>query len=131
MKNEGKNLKVFGYGLGLILGFIGWRVSREHGLNFTVIVLWVVAAGFVLITSIDYRLLKPFYTQWMKVAGVLSKMITGFLLVVIFYTIFLITGIILRLLKKDFLNRAIDSSLPSYWIDRKDAVKKEDYQKQF
>lgn len=86
----------------------------------------------LLATVFKVELLKPIYTQWMKVAHAIGATITGLILSLMFYGIFGITGIILRILKKDLLNEKLEPQASSYWIKRvKDPSGKKYYENQF
>lgn len=132
MNKEKKNLIVFGYGLAVILGLISLHVWRDHGWHLAHTILFPCIAALILITTIRYPLLKPLYKQWMKGAHFIGSVITGAILSVLFYVVFGIAGIILRLIKKDLLDKRIDKSVDSYWINREQvAFKRSDYTRQF
>jgi len=86
----------------------------------------------LLTTIIKVELLKPIYVQWMKVAHFIGTTITGLMLALMFYCIFGIVGIVLRILKKDLLNEKLEPQAKSYWIKRtKDPSGKKYYENQF
>lgn len=118
MDKEKKNLVVFGYGLAVILGFISFKIWHDHGWGIMHIVLFAGILALVLVTMLRYRSLKPFYTQWMKGAHFIGNVITGIILSVLFYFVFGIAGIVLRLLKKDLLDQKLDYAVDSYWIKK-------------
>jgi len=132
MKIQKKQVLVFGYGLPLILSFIAYRLWMKHG--------WIgvpsamVVGAFVLLgfTIVNWQRIIPFYKKWMKVVHFIGQIITSILLSVVFYLVFGIAGIVLRLLRKDFLDRKIESEKESYWI-RKPIIplEKERYKQQF
>lgn len=78
------------------------------------------------------RLLKYLYRNWLKVAKTISYIITLILLVSMYYSIFSIYGLLLRLLKTDLCDLEIDRDKDSYFgkIEIK-PVKKEEYSQQF
>ena len=119
MKNkERKNLLVFGYGLAVILTFMTLRFWIKHGFSpFGVIVL-LAAALLALITATNVQILKPFYTAWMAVAHRIGGVVSSVILIIIFYTLFGIAGIILRLLGKDLLSQRIEKEAKTYWRKR-------------
>ncbi|OGX38752.1 MAG: hypothetical protein A3C36_00750 [Omnitrophica WOR_2 bacterium RIFCSPHIGHO2_02_FULL_52_10] len=132
MVNEQKNLKVFGYGLAVVLAFIAYKVWRGHG---WVAVHAALLAGiflFILVTAVRYQALKPLYIRWMKVAHFIGTVITGIILSVLFYGVFGVTGLILRLMRKDLLDRKWDAAAASYWIPKGQAAfEPEHYTRQF
>ena len=118
MDSEKKNLVVFGYGLAAILGFVSFKIWRDHGWSAAHIALFACILALVIITMRRYQLLKPLYTRWMKVAHFLGNIITGLILSILFYFIFGIAGIILRLLKKDLLDQRLNGAADSYWTKK-------------
>ena len=90
---EIKNLKVFGYGLSVILVFISYKIFKTHGPT-----LWhgLLGASFlvlVIVTTFKLDLIKPFYKQWMRVAHVIGGVVTTLILAVLFYAMFGVVGI--------------------------------------
>lgn len=132
MTKEEKNLKVFGYGLAAILLFFAvknWLKFQWNPLN---ILLIVLAGFFILITVLNLKTLKTIYRKWMAVAHVIGSVVTIFILSVLFYVVFGLVGILLRLMRKDLLDRAIDSQKQSYWKRRNPVeFNKEHYLRQF
>jgi hypothetical protein len=116
---EKKNLLVFGYGLALILSVIAVNLWWEHGLRWTHAVLLSGIVTVILLTAFRRDLLKRFYARWMRVAHVIGAVVTGVILSLVFYAVFVPVGIVLRLLRKDFLDRGFDDRVRSYWLKRK------------
>ena len=78
------------------------------------------------------ELLKPVYNIWMPAAHFIGSVISGIILSVVFYVTFGISGIILRLLRKDLLDQKICINKESYWTRKDEGVfDKERYTKQF
>ena len=132
MTKELKNLLVFGYGLAVISLFLCWRISVKHGWSLIcwVLVIFCLIALWMTLFRRDY--LKEFYKRWMKVAHFIGGIVTAVILSVIFYCIFGLVGIILRVLGKDLLNQKLNRSLKSYWITRPEQeFVKNQYTRQF
>ncbi len=130
IKSGKKELKQFGYTMGIVLGVLGmlflWR-GKEWYLYF--IVLSVVFLVPAIILPI---LLKPIQKLWMAVAILLGWLMTRVILSILFYLVIAPIGLILRLSGKDFLNRSFEEHNDSYWIPRETVEhNKEDYEKQF
>jgi len=132
-KNERRNLCTFGYGLAVIIIYFYWR----HTLYYPEISsldtsFLIVALLFVIVTFFDYTLLRPIYKKWMIMTRFIGGIVTFLLLSMIFYFIFGIAGLVLRLMKKDLLDRQWQPDAASYWRKReKRTFNKEDYLKQF
>jgi len=107
-------------------------IGIDQGFS-TLALLFLGISCLALMTAIlKVELLKPIYIQWMKVAHAIGATITGLILSLMFYGIFGITGIILRLLKKDLLNEKLEPQASSYWIKKtKDPSGKKYYENQF
>lgn len=119
MDKEKKNLRVFGYGLALILSVVFVNLWRNHGLQWTHAVLLPGIVTLIFLTAFRRDLLNRFYVRWMQVAHVIGTVVTGVVLSVVFYVVFAPAGVILRLLGKDFLERKLDDHAASYWLERK------------
>lgn len=112
---EQKNLTVFSYGLAVIFCIFTFFYIRKNGWGISASLLLVWDVMFILITVILPTWLKPLYRRWMRVAHFISFLVTTVCLSFIFYFVFTPIGILLRLFKKDFLDRSIDRTVPSYW----------------
>ena len=163
--NEIKNLKVFGYGLALLIAYLTMLKVGGGKPSFFIFVLslaallWVLAHrerplfkaayylllfGFqlsiarllfqnpsgiaaawfglslflFLLSQFKVQLLEPVYRVWMKLAHAVGGLLTAVTLTVFFYLIFGLVGIVLRLLRKDLLDRTWDESAKSYWVKK-------------
>jgi uncharacterized membrane protein YraQ (UPF0718 family) len=117
-QQEKKNLLVFGYGVGILLTIFSNHWAKHHGWGTINWVFLVIAFGLVIVTFLNYLAIKPFYKQWMKVAHAIGTVITTLILTVLYYCVFGIAGIMLRLLRKDLLDRRLDPKASTYWIAR-------------
>jgi hypothetical protein len=132
MKNEKKNLLVFGYGLAAIICFFIWRHSAKHGdVGPISIGFLVLAALIAIVTAINHRILKPFYDKWMIGAHFIGSVITTIILCLLFYCVFGIVGIILRIIRLDLLDEKLELERASYWMKRKKEFNRESCTKQF
>ena len=132
MKIQTKQLKVFGYGLAVIMAFFAWRFwAQEKNLSW-VPILGAASLLFACVTTFRLEALIPFYTRWMKVAQFIGSIVTVLILSIIFYFVFGIVGIMLRLLRKDLLDQTMDRRTVSYWHKRPQTeFQKDRYRKQF
>ena len=132
MNQERKNLLVFGYGLPVILTVIGLLNMRKHGLSWFNETLFALAVVVLSITVFNQPLLKIIYTKWMKVAHFIGQIMTTVLLAVVFYLIFTPVGLVLRLMRKDYMDRKLQPEAKSYWhLREKKPFDKERATKQF
>ncbi len=93
-------------------------------LSLSMLILWV--------TLLKVEWLQPIYAQFMKIAHLIGNIITGLILSIMFYCVFGVVGIIMRLIRKDLLDQKIDPAVNSYWMS-KDQIgfDKDHYTRQF
>jgi hypothetical protein len=161
MDNTQKELKIFGFGLALIIAFLVLKGQTGLQVSFIVFVLSVGAILFLItklfthgwayhlvywgfyatiarhilskgvtgvrlswlgVSTILYlaaffrpEFLKGVYGVWMKVGHKIGGSITAVALSLIFFLVFFPVSLILRMMKKDFLDRAIKPEAISYW----------------
>jgi hypothetical protein len=96
-------------------------------------VIWISLAVILLtLASARPQILIPVYDLWMKGAHAIGTMLTGLLLVVIYYSLFTIAGMALRLLRKDLLDRGLQPDRETYWHVRPpQPFEQKNYQRQF
>ena len=115
---EKKQLLVFGYGFALIFSFFAVKTGLKNSWGPSSILLLLLGAGFLIISIFFQPALIRLYRPWMKVVGLIGHIVSTVIYSVVFYVVLGITGMILRLLKKDFLDRRIEVSKNSYWIHK-------------
>jgi len=95
------------------------------------LVWWALVASsvFAAIAILCPRVLAPLNRWWMKLGLLLHKLVSPVALGVIFFGAIMPTGIVFRLLRKDPLRLRIDPGGKSYWIERQDGGKREDFMK--
>ena len=59
---------------------------------------------------------------WFKFGLFLGSIIAPIIMVLVYFLTIFPIGLIMRLLGKDLLNRKLDKSSKSYWIERKDSM---------
>lgn len=113
------------------------RMGSERGFGlvfaavFAVIGLWpliagepirawalVLAAAFLVVAMAVPRLLKPLNVVWFRIGLALHHVVTPVVMGVLFYLTVTPTGLIMRALGKDPLNRRFDRDAKTYWIER-------------
>ncbi len=86
----------------------GWLSSAFLGIGLLLMVLGIVAPA----------ALGGLNRLWTKLGLVLAKVVNPIVLGLIFLVTIVPTGLIIRLMGGDPLNRKFDPEAPSYWIDR-------------
>lgn len=111
-----QNIKSFIYIWIVIFLILGIYPS----LNFDKIQLIFIFIAFVIyvIYSIDIGFFNKIYDIWMKLAGVLGKVSSTFIMFFLYFFLFTPISLILKLLSKDLLKKNIDKKCDSYWLKR-------------
>lgn len=122
-KIKEKQIKVFGFGLPVLLAFLVWRHTVNHQWDALSIAL-TIAAGVMLVIAIFFRSVLEFiFKYWMKGAHVISMAVTTLILTSLYYGLFTPVAFFLRIAGKDFMQRKRDGATASYWIRREIIVK--------
>jgi hypothetical protein len=112
-----------------LVGLVQYLVWSHHR---AALILWIIAAIFLLPGLLVPAALKPGYAVWLKIAAGLAWFNTRLILGLTFYLVFTPLGLIMRLFGKDLISEKWDPQAKSYWIER-EAVPfdRERYEKQY
>jgi hypothetical protein len=130
IKSGKRELRQFGITIGIVLGLLGllflWREKEWFSY------LLIVSIVFLFFGLALPALLKPIHKIWMTLALLIGWLVTGVIIIVLFYLVVTPIGLLARLFGKDFLDTKIDRDVNSYWIPRK-SIKfdKRNYENQF
>ncbi len=61
-----------------------------------------------------------FYQTWIRFGNFIGKINSKIIISILFYGLFVPTGLVLKILRKDLLLKKLDKSLTSYFIDCED-----------
>ena len=120
-----KELRKFGFGLGLGLNILGCILFYRHKEHF----IWFSSVGSIAaISAVLYpKVLAPLKKLLDKLIFAIGWL-TGILsLLIVFYLIFTPIGILFRFFKTDFLYKRIDKNSTSYWLKRKENIFSKDF----
>ena len=86
--------------------------------------LWALVVSILLLFFSFYmpKILSLPNRLWFKFGLLLGSIIAPIVMVIVYLLTVVPTGLIMRLLGKDILNKKIDKSVKSYWIERKDLI---------
>lgn len=108
-----KELRKFGIVMTIAFGVVGgiliWK-GRFAG-NY----LFILAAFFLLSALLSPRILNPIERVWMKVAEIISMVMTRVILILTFYLVITPVGLLLRVMRKDLLQITFEPGRKSYW----------------
>jgi len=82
--------------------------------------IWAIAVSllFVTVSIIKPELLTRFYQLWTKFGGFMGSIISKVMMFILYFGLFTPVSFVLKLLGKDLLDKKIDKSQKSYWIER-------------
>ena len=118
---------VMAVGLGLF-GLFAWYKEYE-----TATLTLGGLAGFFLLFGVVYPpLTRPVFWVWLILARILGYINTHVLLALVFYTMFTVIGVVMRLFGRDPMDRARQPERDSYWQRRETPLLPHDhYERQF
>ena len=126
-----KQINIFVIGLAFILTLFSWRAFKAENGSLSILIMELTIA-LLIIYLIKREYVIKFYAIWMRVVAPIGTLITGILMVILFYLVFSPVGIILRLIRKDILHLKIEPNRKTYWIDRENKKSdKSSYERQF
>ncbi|MCE9501703.1 MAG: hypothetical protein K8R21_14565, partial [Leptospira sp.] len=73
---------------------------------------------FLLVGLMRPQLSRPVHTAWMKLAFGMNYIMTRVILFLVFILTVVPMGILLRILRKDILDKKIEKEKQSYWVER-------------
>ncbi len=110
-----------GQEIGLVFGAILIGIALYPSISGKTLLEEYVVAGFIflLLAILTPRLLAPLFTVWMKLAIILSKVITPLVMGVIFFGVLTPVSFFLHLSGKDLLktNKMNKKNL-TFWLDK-------------
>jgi hypothetical protein len=135
-----RRLRQFGWLAAGVFGVLaGWARWRGHVVGIDLgdsavtvsLVFGTVAAVsglFSLLWPLGNRLL---YVAMSLVAWPIGTVVSYTMMVILFYLVITPVGLFFRLVGRDALNRRVDASLPSYWVEHRTPASVERYFRQF
>ncbi|MCB2263353.1 MAG: SxtJ family membrane protein [Candidatus Thiosymbion ectosymbiont of Robbea hypermnestra] len=99
----------------LLFGFLlPWIF--DHGLPYWP---WYIAGALWLPALLAPDLLRPVYTAWMRFGLVVGWINTRIILGIVFYALFTPTGLLLKALRVDAMQRKLDARMKTYRVESK------------
>ena len=108
-----KDLRKFGITMAVVLGLFTIVTGYKGSWSFPYLLILTVA--FVGFAFLRPTLLKPVYLGWMTLAVILGFFMTRVILSILFYGVFSVGGLIVRILRKDMLDQQYDPNAETYW----------------
>jgi hypothetical protein len=104
---------------GIVFFIVFLIISLYPLLNSEPIKIWflIIALIFLVLGLINSKILTPLNKLWFKFGIILGKIVSPFVMGVIFFFVVTPIGLIMRLLGKDLLNLKYNGN-KSYWIEK-------------
>lgn len=126
-----QQIKSFGIGFSIIVAVFALRMFLRHRL---VVYNYLMIISPIILCLAVFRplFLKPLYKIFSGIGLCIGWLVNKAVLIIIFYLVFAPVGLLLRLIRKDLLDRKIEPQRDSYWL-KKECVEfdKSRYAKQY
>ena len=105
---------------GIVFFGVFLLISLYPKINDEDIRIWslVISLIFLILSLFNSNLLSPLKRLWFKFGLFLGKIVSPFIMGVIFFLVVTPTGILMKIFRKDLLNLKFNTN-NSYWIEKK------------
>lgn len=115
---HGSSDRTFGLFFGLISLLAGLEpLRRGHDVRTWALVL---AMLLIVVAIVRPSVLGPANSSWMKLGLILSKVFNPVMMALLFYVLVTPMAVVMRLLGKDPMRRAIEPQAATYWLKREE-----------
>ena len=106
---------------GIVFSIVFLLISLYPILEYKQLQVWalIVSIVFFIISFLAPKILEPLNNIWFRFGIMLGSVISPIIMAVVFFIVILPIGLMMRIFRKDLLNRKINKQVNSYWIDRK------------
>ena len=113
-----KKIKNFGYLVSITLLLLSLYLTVQN-YDFS---LWYLAASIVTltITFFYHNIFKYPAIFWYKIGNVFHKFLSPIILFIVYIFSIVLVGMMMKIFRKDSLNRKINYKVDSYWLKSKD-----------
>ena len=78
----------------------------------------IISVIFLILGLLNSNLLTPLNKIWFRFGILLGKLISPFIMVLIFFLVVTPIGLIMKIIKKDLLNLKVRKDKETYWIEK-------------
>ncbi len=78
----------------------------------------IISVIFLTLGLLNSNLLTPLNKIWIRFGILLGKLISPFIMVLIFFLVVTPIGLIMKIIKKDLLNLKVRKDKETYWIEK-------------
>ena len=126
-----RELAWFGAIFAVFFAIVGALARWQFGTTATSTVIWIAAGSTTVLYYLLPSLRRPLYLGWMYLAFPIGWVISHVILAIVYYVVFTLTGLVLRLLGRDPLQRRFEPDAPTYWVEHRPGGKPARYFRQF
>lgn len=112
------SIKSFGIVFFFVFIIIGlYPLLNDHGIR-----VWSIIVGFIFLFLgiVNSPILKPLNLIWFKFGLFLGKFIAPIVIGIVYFIVVFPTFLLLKLIKKNYLNIRYEKNKTSYWINIRD-----------
>lgn len=77
-----------------------------------------ISLSFLFIAVLKPEVLRSFYIIWVKVGEFIGGIVSKVIMFVLYFGVFTLISLILKILGKDLLKKRLDNKATTYWITR-------------
>ena len=120
-ENKQKYTKNFGFLVGLILLIIAlYPLIKGYSIN--ILILTLACLSFISAMFFKKILEKP-ALLWFKLGNILHKVISPIIMLIVYITSIVLVALLMKIIRRDGLDKKLNPKVDSYWIIRKNSVK--------
>ena len=126
-----RELRWFGVMFAVFFAIVGGLVRWKFGVPAASTVIWLTAAGLTLLYYAVPPLRRPLYLGWMYAAFPIGWVVSHVVLAIVYYLVFTGTGLVMRLLGHDPMQRRFEPDAQTYWVEHRPGADLARYYRQF
>lgn len=131
LKPSASDLRWFGVIFALFFAIVGGFVRWRFGAPTAGTAIWLAAAGITLLYYTLSPLRRPLYLGWMYLAFPIGWVVSQVVLALVYYVVVTGTGLAMRLLGRDAMQRRFEPNTQSYWVEHRPNEDRARYFRQF
>jgi len=112
-RSTNKSFGLVFFAVFLIIGL--WPLLNETSPKVWSIIISII---FLVLGLLKSKILTPLNSIWFKFGELLGLIVSPVVMAVIFFLVVTPTGIIMKLFKKDLLNKKFNKNIKSYWLKK-------------